>query len=715
MKPLHILIAIVMIVTTILGANARDFYFPIMKVSSNPLGDFGWWVNGTYFNLDSLSRGRLDINETKLDSNYLRLDTTNDPLTGNLNFTGTMFLNNDKCSAGDFLTSASTTGEVSCDTPSSSPFSDRQTYLNVDNYYNSYSESVWTWQNTSYAFDKDLDTYGVCYYDGAEPVTCDLELRYNFLEYSNKSLTFLEAKINNGTLVNYSINSNCLDEDNLTIHAYANGMLGISPYFYCEDSDGVCSSGTGSWCLIGSWNTGSGSPYFKLYEVYIRDGFNSYNITKSIDVDGYVFSKYGSVTYNLSVGDDLTVTDDVSIGGNLTVTGNVTANNFFGLWNYSSLYYTIVQIDNIISGINNLSLSDIVTNIGNWSDDKSSYTTLVQLDNNTICRPGNLTGCSSGGGLPPGAISAFNLTSCPTGWIPADGTSGTPDLRGIFVRGSGTNAKTGLSPSATLGEYQNDSFQGHWHNQRVTSSVGNGGSSATHYLAQYTSTSLSIWRTAGNQYNTVSIQDAITDSANGVPRTDDETQPANYATIYCVKTSSDYSGSNYTLWSQSGNDVVLTNSSNDLNVAGQIHGGNSKVRATSSGGQTVSDSTPTTIISNNEQIDTLGEYNLATGEFTATEDGYYHVESSFFTNAASWSASTSATLDVYNNGVLNTTLNTIWVELAAGTYYINMQGGTLIHLDSGDVMKFAFTHNAGGNVQIYPDGRYVHMSIFRVV
>jgi len=30
---------------------------------------------------------------------------------------------------------------------------------------------------------------------------------------------------------------------------------------------------------------------------------------------------------------------------------------------------------------------------------------------------------------------SFNLASCPSGWIEADGTNGTPDLRGAFIRG----------------------------------------------------------------------------------------------------------------------------------------------------------------------------------------------------------------------------------------------------------------------------------------
>ena len=36
---------------------------------------------------------------------------------------------------------------------------------------------------------------------------------------------------------------------------------------------------------------------------------------------------------------------------------------------------------------------------------------------------------------PPGAIVPFYLSSCPQGWLPADGTNETPDLRGRFVRG----------------------------------------------------------------------------------------------------------------------------------------------------------------------------------------------------------------------------------------------------------------------------------------
>ncbi len=36
--------------------------------------------------------------------------------------------------------------------------------------------------------------------------------------------------------------------------------------------------------------------------------------------------------------------------------------------------------------------------------------------------------------IPAWAVMAFNLSSCPSGWIAANGSSGTPDLRGEFIR-----------------------------------------------------------------------------------------------------------------------------------------------------------------------------------------------------------------------------------------------------------------------------------------
>jgi hypothetical protein len=58
-------------------------------------------------------------------------------------------------------------------------------------------------------------------------------------------------------------------------------------------------------------------------------------------------------------------------------------------------------------------------------------------------------------------VRAFNASSCPTGWQTADGTSGSPDLRGTVVRG--LDGGRGLDPGRTLASFQSDSFASHNH------------------------------------------------------------------------------------------------------------------------------------------------------------------------------------------------------------------------------------------------------------
>lgn len=52
---------------------------------------------------------------------------------------------------------------------------------------------------------------------------------------------------------------------------------------------------------------------------------------------------------------------------------------------------------------------------------------------------------------------AFNLSSCPSGWITADGTNGTPDLRGEFIRG--LDSGRGVDSGRTLGSSQGQGVQ----------------------------------------------------------------------------------------------------------------------------------------------------------------------------------------------------------------------------------------------------------------
>ena len=130
--------------------------------------------------------------------------------------------------------------------------------------------------------------------------------------------------------------------------------------------------------------------------------------------------------------------------------------------------------------------------------------------------------------VPSGAIMAFYLASCPTGWIEANGSSSTPDLRGIFIRGAGNNSQIKMSNgddfAATYGEYMNDSFQGHWHRHRADD--GDGSSVAG---AETSNANVYDWNRGGM------VRDPYSDGTNGVPRTGAETAPASYALTYCMK------------------------------------------------------------------------------------------------------------------------------------------------------------------------------------
>jgi microcystin-dependent protein len=139
--------------------------------------------------------------------------------------------------------------------------------------------------------------------------------------------------------------------------------------------------------------------------------------------------------------------------------------------------------------------------------------------------------------LPAGAVQAFAMNSAPAGWLAADGaavsrstyaalfaaisttygagdgstTFALPDLRGYFVRGSGTNSDGTVS--GTFGAKQADELRAHTHTHNLGTQTGtqSGGS----FTSQaYTNTGVA----------------ASTSSTGGT-----ETRPANIALLYCVK------------------------------------------------------------------------------------------------------------------------------------------------------------------------------------
>jgi len=164
---------------------------------------------------------------------------------------------------------------------------------------------------------------------------------------------------------------------------------------------------------------------------------------------------------------------------------------------------------------------------------------------------------------PPGAIMAFAGTSAPTGWLAANGalvsrttyaalfaaigttwgagdgstTFGLPDLRGTFLRGSGTNA-TGSSSGAVgpaVGTYAADTYQNHDHtasqvphNHTVTAvTSGNGGAYAAGSFG-----AIGSLNTSSPTTSTATPAVTVNTSTTGGT----ETRPKNYGVLYIIKT-----------------------------------------------------------------------------------------------------------------------------------------------------------------------------------
>jgi microcystin-dependent protein len=161
--------------------------------------------------------------------------------------------------------------------------------------------------------------------------------------------------------------------------------------------------------------------------------------------------------------------------------------------------------------------------------------------------------------LPAGAVQAFAMNSAPSGWLAANGnnisrttyaalfsvigttygagdgstTFALPDLRGYFVRGSGTNSDG--TAAGTFGAKQADAFLNHNH----TATCSTGGAH-THTYEGYLNVSQGTTGggsaqapqgkntgSAGSHSHTIEVADSTTGGT--------ETRPKNIAMLYCIK------------------------------------------------------------------------------------------------------------------------------------------------------------------------------------
>lgn len=68
-------------------------------------------------------------------------------------------------------------------------------------------------------------------------------------------------------------------------------------------------------------------------------------------------------------------------------------------------------------------------------------------------------------GVPQHAVIMWSGSTCPTGYQTADGTNGTADARGVFIRGLDTSGA--IDPGRTLASFQADQFINHTHGAPV--------------------------------------------------------------------------------------------------------------------------------------------------------------------------------------------------------------------------------------------------------
>ena len=159
-------------------------------------------------------------------------------------------------------------------------------------------------------------------------------------------------------------------------------------------------------------------------------------------------------------------------------------------------------------------------------------------------------------GVPAGIILPFGSSSAPTGFLSCDGaavsrstystlytaigttwgsgdgssTFNVPDLRAMFLRGTGTHGTANMAKGTdfsapAVGTIENDQMQDHKHETIM--------SPGTSYQ---TYSSYAIGNNAyGTTYNFTTTA-PLEINSQGTPRTGDETRPVNAAVLYVIKT-----------------------------------------------------------------------------------------------------------------------------------------------------------------------------------
>lgn len=251
----------------------------------------------------------------------------------------------------------------------------------------------------------------------------------------------------------------------------------------------------------------------------------------------------------ISNGNSITLTDNVNDADSdptnelqtISETGNtVTLSNGGGSFTDTDTdtQLTETQVDAFTNNNGYLtSFTEVDGNVGNEYNTGASLSgTTLSVTDGGGAQTVNLSSLT----VPAGAIMAFNLNTCPTGWAAANGTGGTPDLRGEFIRG--LDAGRGVDVGRTLNSTQLDALQ------NITGSFGNvlyqtglssynNTNSNCNGAFQTGSSSYGVYQGASGGAATVHAGpgEGFDFDASNVARTSTETRPRNVAFLYCIK------------------------------------------------------------------------------------------------------------------------------------------------------------------------------------
>ena len=178
--------------------------------------------------------------------------------------------------------------------------------------------------------------------------------------------------------------------------------------------------------------------------------------------------------------------------------------------------------ENNIENVNQISTETDLLNSVVTKGSPCSKNGLIARDNGGLvlsCNQGIWTGAS---GSPEGMLAHFYLDSCPDGWKVADGSQGTIDARGKFLRSLDIGG--GLDPGRTLGSTQGDAIR------NITGGgIASGG---------YGNASGAFYRSSGfnpQDFNGSERHYTAKFDASRVVPTANENRPVNIALLTCQK------------------------------------------------------------------------------------------------------------------------------------------------------------------------------------